>query len=369
MSDPASPLTEEEEERFRAFVRKHRDEGVKMTNRPETSPAPDPEWWWDPNRAAPDFGTPPVALPDGTPFAVAGLSTNLWGAAEGRKTTMLLVATRQAVGHRRRVLWLSETPGWRIAQQLANAGGDPGPDHVRTVPSAVETPQGPVAGRRLAAAVAASDAPRLWLRAGDLVVIDTATEFGGALNDAAEYREWHNEVAKPWAAHGCAVVIADHVRKSSTDDDVFDGPLGSGDKMGAIDLGFRIEREGDDSADGGSSVVTLRKDRYGLAIAFGHRKGSRVASVRYSEGRPLIETAAVAAKGLADAMLTILETEEGEIRSKAHFEDLLKESGRDLGREGWTFREAVNALVNANKITAVQSGDARNSPIVYKLVQ
>ena len=33
--DPATPLTEE---RFHALVRKHRDEGVKMTNRPETTP-------------------------------------------------------------------------------------------------------------------------------------------------------------------------------------------------------------------------------------------------------------------------------------------------------------------------------------------
>ena len=327
-------------------------------------------WWHDPDMQPKDHDVA-MKMPDGSPFAVAGLVTGLYGLPEARKTTALVLLARQAADAGRRVLWLTELPAWRLRQLLRNAGGDPGPELTRVAPQSIIVNEPPRyggdpepttrAGAALAGFLAWHPDPRAWIRPGDVVVIDPVAEFGGALMGAEEHRQWTRAVVTPWTKEaGAAVVLADHTRKPSADDES-DSPYGTVDKISAFDLSFRIDREED------ASAITQRKDRYGLGLPFGHSHGSRVASVIYEDAVPRLALPSDAADPLARAIVAVVAAEGGSVEGQNRLRGYLQEAGHELGKEFRAFDEAVRLLKAEGTLATRRAGEAKNAAIVYSV--
>ncbi len=210
---------------------------------------------------------------DGAGLLYAGKMNTLQAEPSTGKTWIALLAALEVLSMGGTVLYLDwEDLARSAVSRLRSLGAPMGPLRNHRFKHLRPTERGTL-NRELVAAAAALKA--------DLVIMDSVAEAlnacGYSEDRSEEYLAWLNELARPIADNGAAVVLLDHVVKSK--DDRGRWARGSGAKLGAVNgAALSIRSTGFSQHTEGRMTLRNEKDRPG---GLDYSQGQDVASIRF----------------------------------------------------------------------------------------
>ena len=300
---------------------------VRMHAPPHAPPEP----WGD--LTAPPAPPAPALLTaaDGSSVIPSGRSVLLFGWYGGGKTWIAALAALEVARAGSHVAWIdAEMSVESVAGRLRALGVTDGEWLGRHV--------GYWNAGRLGASEAQA-AAIAWLEERGprraLVVVDSVSGLGGALNDAAEWREWHQAVSAPVTDRGWTPLLLDHMAKTRDRDTTPRSTArGSGDKMATVDVAIEVEGAPWNAVRQGTVTLRVAKDRHGDLPA---AAGEVLATVRGEplEGRQLALTVETEQRGATEndrLRAAVLEAvcEAGEIPSNTELRRAVREQLRGV---------------------------------------